>query len=60
MARAVYRVMEKNMAYHSFGVFKDTPKAGEDISFLFFALSAWVFQPLQSIELLELIRQLVF
>jgi hypothetical protein len=52
--------MEKNMAYYSVEVFKDIPKAGEDVSLLFSALSAWIFQPIQPVALLELTKQPVF
>jgi hypothetical protein len=48
------------MGYHFLEVFKDTPKAGEGVSSLFSALSAWIFQPIQPIELLELTKQPVF
>jgi hypothetical protein len=44
------------MGYHSVKVFKDTPKAGEEVSSLFSALSAWISQPIQPIELLELTK----
>jgi len=45
------------MGYHSLEVFKDTPRACKDVSLLFFALSTWIFQPIQPVKLLELTSQ---
>jgi len=35
------------MAYHSFEVFKDIPKAGEGVSLLLSALFVWIFVTVQ-------------